>query len=322
MALSKYTKDTAVIANVGTKPEDRTDLTDETFKAKWDENATDWKTFFNNTASVEIDALITAIKGAGWTSESLKGLADLISTLDGVVVKKNGSVEMTDYLRFSSSKGLQVKAGDVLSFMDFDFPEVATTKPTFRIFRATNTTADKDMTIHKGDGTSTITFQVRNGAIVVLNEANVTIAAGSGSPEGVVTAPIGSIYLRTDGVSGTAIYTKDSGIGNTGWSSPQPMSLATNISGTSGTISVTMNGSIKTITPSGDCTFNATGGVQGQRVSFVITTTGSTSRTLTFGTNFKTTGTLATGATTAKKFVINFIYDGTVWCETARTVAM
>lgn len=80
MALTKYTKDTAVLENVGTKPEDRTDLTDVTFKRKWDENATDWKTFFNDTVSVELDALITAIKGAGWTTESLKGLADLIST--------------------------------------------------------------------------------------------------------------------------------------------------------------------------------------------------------------------------------------------------
>lgn len=80
MALTKYTKDTAVIENVGTKPEDRTTLNDTTFKQKWDENATDWKGFFNDTVSVEIDALITAIKGAGWTSESLKGLAELLST--------------------------------------------------------------------------------------------------------------------------------------------------------------------------------------------------------------------------------------------------
>lgn len=41
--------------------------------------------------------------------------------------------------------------------------------------------------------------------------------AGSGSPEGVVTAPIGATYSRTDGGAGTAFYVKESGTGNTGW---------------------------------------------------------------------------------------------------------
>lgn len=41
--------------------------------------------------------------------------------------------------------------------------------------------------------------------------------AGSGSPESSVTAPVGSLYMRTDGASGTTLYTKVSGTGNTGW---------------------------------------------------------------------------------------------------------
>jgi hypothetical protein len=41
--------------------------------------------------------------------------------------------------------------------------------------------------------------------------------AGTGSPEGVVTAPVGSIYTRTDGGAGTTLYIKESGTGNTGW---------------------------------------------------------------------------------------------------------
>ena len=44
-----------------------------------------------------------------------------------------------------------------------------------------------------------------------------TIRAGAGSPEGVVTARIGSIYQRTDGGAGTSFYVKESGTGNTGW---------------------------------------------------------------------------------------------------------
>lgn len=41
--------------------------------------------------------------------------------------------------------------------------------------------------------------------------------AGTGSPEGVWAAPVGSIYQRTDGGAGTCFYVKESGTGNTGW---------------------------------------------------------------------------------------------------------
>lgn len=40
---------------------------------------------------------------------------------------------------------------------------------------------------------------------------------GSGSPEGAVTAGIGSIYRRSNGGSATTLYIKESGTGNTGW---------------------------------------------------------------------------------------------------------
>ena len=44
------------------------------------------------------------------------------------------------------------------------------------------------------------------------------IAAGVGSPEGVVTADVGVIYQRRDGGAGTSLYVKESGAGtSTGW---------------------------------------------------------------------------------------------------------
>lgn len=43
------------------------------------------------------------------------------------------------------------------------------------------------------------------------------IRAGAGSPEGVVTASRGSVFLRSDGGASTTIYIKESGTGNTGW---------------------------------------------------------------------------------------------------------
>jgi len=40
---------------------------------------------------------------------------------------------------------------------------------------------------------------------------------GAGTPEGAVTAAVGSTYQRTDGGAGTSFYVKESGAGNTGW---------------------------------------------------------------------------------------------------------
>lgn len=40
---------------------------------------------------------------------------------------------------------------------------------------------------------------------------------GNGSPEGAVTAPVGSIFTRLNGGAGTTLYVKESGSGNTGW---------------------------------------------------------------------------------------------------------
>lgn len=44
-----------------------------------------------------------------------------------------------------------------------------------------------------------------------------TVLTGSGSPEGVVAASVGVLYLRSDGGASTTLYVKESGAGNTGW---------------------------------------------------------------------------------------------------------
>lgn len=51
----------------------------------------------------------------------------------------------------------------------------------------------------------------------VGSDVGPTISSGTGTPEAVVTAPVGSLFLRTDGGTGTTVYRKESGAGNTGW---------------------------------------------------------------------------------------------------------
>jgi len=92
---------------------------------------------------------------------------------------------------------------------------------------------------------------------------------------------------------------------------------------TSGTISLDPDlGVIFSMVPSGDATINAASAPVGAKIYLIITTSGTTSWTITFGTNFKSTGTLATGTVTAKKFVVCFICDGVNFNEESRTTAM
>lgn len=53
----------------------------------------------------------------------------------------------------------------------------------------------------------------------VMDKAAPTVGVffTTGSPEGVLTAGIGSLALRKDGGVGTSVYIKESGVGNTGW---------------------------------------------------------------------------------------------------------
>ena len=69
------------------------------------------------------------------------------------------------------------------------------------------------------------------------------VRAGSGNPEGAISAPVGSIWCRTDGGSGTSAYIKETGSGNTGW---VPIS-----SGASGAVLLT-SASSQQIQPSAD----------------------------------------------------------------------
>lgn len=56
-----------------------------------------------------------------------------------------------------------------------------------------------------------------NRAIEFAGNGSVLWRCGAGTPEGAVTAPVGSLFTRTDGGANTTLYVKESGTGNTGW---------------------------------------------------------------------------------------------------------
>lgn len=93
--------------------------------------------------------------------------------------------------------------------------------------------------------------------------------------------------------------------------------------GSTGTVSLDPSlGDVFTTTPAGAMTINAASAPVGAHIVVVVTTSGTSSYNLTFSSNFKTTGTLASGTVSGKVFTISFIGDGTNLNEVARTTAM
>lgn len=76
------------------------------------------------------------------------------------------------------------------------------------------------------------------------------------------------------------------------------------------------------VTPNATATYTTTVPPAGTICVLSILTSGSVSYTITFGTGFKSTGTLATGVTSARYFQITFVSDGVNLLEMSRTTAI
>jgi hypothetical protein len=115
-----------------------------------------------------------------------------------VILKKSGNVagplELPD-LADNASKFLQINsAGTGITAAD------SSTTSDARVNSLFNGAAADDI--------FTTFINLVNGGLII---------DGTGSPEGVKVAPVGSIFLRTDGGAGTSIYFKEAGAGDTGW---------------------------------------------------------------------------------------------------------
>jgi hypothetical protein len=91
----------------------------------------------------------------------------------------------------------------------------------FRLYETDSGANDEYLELSAAAGTNLIRPQATGTgtASVVRYHTTPTVfwTSGSGSPESVVTAPIGSLFTRTDGGAATTLYVKESGTGSTGW---------------------------------------------------------------------------------------------------------
>jgi hypothetical protein len=76
---------------------------------------------------------------------------------------------------------------------------------------------------------------------------------------------------------------------------------------------------VAAVTPNASGAFTTTVPAAGTRCDLIITTSGVSNYTMTFGTGFSSSGTLDTGVVSGTKFIVSFVSDGTYCIETSRT---
>jgi hypothetical protein len=97
----------------------------------------------------------------------------------------------------------------------------STANQVYRLYEVDSGANDEYLELSAAAGTNLIRPQATGtgtaSVVRYLTTTTVFWTSGSGSPESVVTAPIGSLYTRTDGGAATTLYVKESGTGSTGW---------------------------------------------------------------------------------------------------------
>lgn len=184
-----------------------------------------------------------------------------------------------------------------------------------------------------GDGIGNIVFRGKNSTAIDKDYAG--IYAAITSTTNASESSIMTFNTMTAGISAERIRINSAGnvgIGTTGPTTPLHVvgaaTITSQISGgyallTTGTVAMALaTNRVVKVTPNAAATFTTTVAPAGARATVIILTSGATSYTITFGTGFKTTGTLVTGTTSARNFVISFVSDGTSMLEVSRTVAM
>lgn len=102
---------------------------------------------------------------------------------------------------------------------DGTYGSTATRDASFRVATTLNS-VESEKFVFTSDGN----LELLDGDLVIgtagkgINfSGGVLWRTGTGSPEGVVTASVGSMYTDVAGGAGTTLYVKESGSGNTGW---------------------------------------------------------------------------------------------------------
>lgn len=136
----------------------------------------------------------------GCTFQDTRGTPKQLRCLgfDGAITVNNVIVSSSRLSAYSGAESISLTGG-------------ASIGSNVRVLDCMNVSAALPAGISRVDETNTQSVNFRPGS------GNPIWTSGTGTPEGAVTAPIGSLFTRTDGGAVTTFYVKESGSGNTGW---------------------------------------------------------------------------------------------------------
>lgn len=154
------------------------------------------------TVTYEFTNGVTIITGTGSPEGVVSAFAGSLYLDDGGALYRKSSGSGNTGWTLISNAGLANTALSNLSGVAINAALIANTNNAYDLGSA----ALKWRTGYFGTKIQTVVFEFTNG---------LTLTTGSGNPEGVVSAFLGSLYLDD---SGGILYRKASGFGNTGWS--------------------------------------------------------------------------------------------------------
>jgi hypothetical protein len=127
------------------------------------------------------------------------------ATGNTIWVKETGDNTNTGWVNYANSPG-------TVFFRGSGTPEGAVTAPVGSVYQRSNGGAGTSIYVKEtGAGNTGWVAYVSATAVAAL------VQTGAGTPEAAVTAPVGTLFLRTNGGASTTLYVKESGAGNTGW---------------------------------------------------------------------------------------------------------
>lgn len=149
------------------------------------------------------------------------GIYSQVSSFAGTVLAKDGTV--TGAISMFNDRGFDIQSTSNI-VMDATRVNAGTDSKKWR--DVISTTGKNRQVVNDAGSATNYEIVTRSGATVSSIEWRASkfklnngpeFFTGSGSPEGSVTAPLCSLYLRTNGTTSNTLYVKERGTGNTGW---------------------------------------------------------------------------------------------------------
>ena len=303
--------------------------------------------FLNSTGGTSVGSNTIVANGANLGTVSFQGMdgtnfirgAGITAQVDGTP----GTNDMPGRLLFSTTADGATSPTERMRIDSSGFVGIGTTTTSGKL--------NVSSSIGSGFGTnsntvtlfSTATAGVGVGPMLSFsgNTNNSTAVYGFGGIAGLkesasVNNYAGALAFYTQNSGGSATYDERMrihsaggvSIGNTTDSGAASLNVSGSISGgyiahANGTTAMAFGSdNVVRVTPTATASYTTTVPAAGAICVLSILTSGASSYTITFSTGFKSTGTLATGTTTARYFNITFVSDGTNLIEMSRTVAI